>query len=178
MANQSILCASRPNKRGRFANVTDVGAGMRWTQRRARRARPMRMAKSRGPDASGLVSSSRKFFPRTTVTSKSRSPGRARISLQPSRRESRMPPLHLYARVPPTSTFFAHETAGAARTRLSLRPLTERAKEKSRQTSGAWRREIAKVCLWNTRCLKIKERWCVTAAPASPECAAKCGDAC
>ena len=34
-----------------------------------------------------------------------------------------MLPLHLYARVPPASSTIAHETAGAARTRLSLRPL-------------------------------------------------------
>jgi len=36
-------------------NVTDVGHGMRWTQRRARRAMPMRTAKSCGPDAPTLV---------------------------------------------------------------------------------------------------------------------------
>ena len=34
-----------------------------------------------------------------------------------------MPPLNLYARVRFFYVHFAHETAGAARTRLSLRPL-------------------------------------------------------
>ena len=34
-----------------------------------------------------------------------------------------MPPLNLYARVRFLLVHFAHETAGAARTRLSLRPL-------------------------------------------------------
>jgi hypothetical protein len=41
-------------------------------------------------------------------------------------------------------THFAHETAGAARTRLSLRPLIGEGKEISWQTSGELRREIAK----------------------------------
>jgi hypothetical protein len=58
-----------------------------------------------------------------------------------------MPPLNLYARVRFLLVHFAHETAGAARTRLSLRPLIERVKETFRQTSGEWRREIAKACL-------------------------------
>jgi hypothetical protein len=41
---------------------------------------------------------------------------------------------------------FAHETAGAARIRLSLRPLIERVRN-FQQTSGEMRREIAKSCL-------------------------------
>jgi hypothetical protein len=41
---------------------------------------------------------------------------------------------------------FAHETAGAARTRLSLRPLLSEGGNKQ-QTSGDMRRENAKVCL-------------------------------
>jgi hypothetical protein len=41
----------------------------------------------------------------------------------------------------------ARETAGAARTRLSLRPLVSRGR-KSTQSSGVSRREIAKLCLW------------------------------
>jgi hypothetical protein len=43
---------------GRIAIVTDVGCGMRWTRRVARRAAPTRTAKSCGPDAPTLVSSS------------------------------------------------------------------------------------------------------------------------
>jgi hypothetical protein len=56
-----------------------------------------------------------------------------------------MSPLNLYARVrsPP---FFAHGTAGAARTRHSLRPLISRRKT-SEQTSGDQRRETMKLYL-------------------------------
>ena len=53
-----------------------------------------------------------------------------------------MLPLNLYARVRVFKCANAHETAGAARTRSSLRPLfSEGANEM--QTSGAARREIA-----------------------------------
>src|SRR5665213_1132864 len=45
------------------------------------------------------------------------------ISVKPLRREGRMPPLNLYARVRFLLMHIAHETAGAARTRPSLRPL-------------------------------------------------------
>ena len=51
-------------------------------------------------------------------------------------------PLNLYARV----RFFvhvAHETAGAARTRSSLRPLCVSEGQGIGQTSGVMRREIA-----------------------------------
>ena len=41
---------------------------------------------------------------------------------------------------------FAHETPGAARIRLSLRPLFAEGKEFSLQTSGASRRGNANVC--------------------------------
>jgi hypothetical protein len=51
-------CSSRPD-RGRIAIVTKRGAGMRWTDRRARRARPVRTAKSRGPDLPTLGSTLR-----------------------------------------------------------------------------------------------------------------------
>jgi hypothetical protein len=39
--------------------------------------------------------------------------------------------------------FFAHEIAGAARIRHSLRPLISRGRENNLQSSGATRREIA-----------------------------------
>ena len=74
------------------------------------------------PTPQGQVSSSRQGA-RATVAKVQGSPRRARISLKPLRRESRMPPLHLYARVPLYLYPIAHEAAGAARTRLSLRPL-------------------------------------------------------
>src|SRR5882757_544610 len=43
------------------------------------------------------------------------------------------------------SVHIAHEIAGAARIRHSLRPLTTRGRANDLQTSGALRREIAKV---------------------------------
>ncbi len=53
-----------------------------------------------------------------------------------------MLPPNLYARVQPLLSTIAHETAGAARTRPSLRPLISmRANEM--QTSGKTCREIA-----------------------------------
>jgi hypothetical protein len=62
---------------GRYANVTKRGMGMQWTRRRARRAMPMRTAKTCGPDASALASSFAEATPQMTVST-SRSPGRAR----------------------------------------------------------------------------------------------------
>ena len=55
-----------------------------------------------------------------------------------------MPPLDLYARV---RIFFttAHETAGAACTRLSLRPLSVRGRNEQ-QSSGESCRENAEMC--------------------------------
>ncbi len=53
-----------------------------------------------------------------------------------------MLPLDLYARVRVFSAQIAHETAGAARTRSSLRPLNSR-RVNEVQTSGAMRRENA-----------------------------------
>jgi hypothetical protein len=50
-------------------------------------------------------------------------------------------PLNLYARVRIFLCINAHETAGAARTRSSLRPLVSRVNDL--QTSGACRRENA-----------------------------------
>jgi hypothetical protein len=54
--------------------------------------------------------------------------------------------LYLYARVRHFSRTFAHETAGAASTRHSLRPLLS-GREDVCKTSGETRRENAKVCL-------------------------------
>ena len=61
--------------------VTNVGDGMRWTLWRARRARPVRPAKSCGPDPPTLGSSfAKQVFRLTTVARKARTPGRSRIS--------------------------------------------------------------------------------------------------
>jgi hypothetical protein len=46
-------------REGRYAIVTSVGYGMRWTQRRVRRARLRRTAKACGPGTPGLVLSVR-----------------------------------------------------------------------------------------------------------------------
>ena len=88
---------------GRFANVTNVGTGCGGRDgARDGRCRSGR-AKSCGPDSLRVGVKSAEVILPATVTSKSGSPGRARISLKPLRRESRMPPLHLYARVLSTS---------------------------------------------------------------------------
>ena len=63
-----------------------------------------------------------------------------------------MPPLNLYARVRFLYVHFAHEIAGAARTRSSLRPLISYGAN-ALHDSGALRREIADVYLG---CLKIE----------------------
>jgi hypothetical protein len=56
--------------------------------------------------------------------SNSGTPGRARYKpLKPLRRECRSVSADLYARVRFFCALVAHETAGAARTRCSLRPL-------------------------------------------------------
>jgi hypothetical protein len=105
--------------------VTDVGCGMRWTRRRARRSALTRTAKPCGPDAPTLA------FKLATMLShragdggnKARSPGRARSKpLKPLRGEGRIDPTS------PVVTnscvfYFTHEATGAAGTRLSLRPL-------------------------------------------------------
>jgi len=54
-------------------------------------------------------------------------------------------PLNLYARVRFLFVHLAHETAGAARTRHSLRPLILRGLS-TFKTSGAWRSEKDNVC--------------------------------
>ena len=73
--------------------------------------------------------------------------GERGISRKPLRRESRSASADLYARVRFLMHTFAHETAGAARTRLSLRPLFGKGEEKSSKPRAKWRREIARACL-------------------------------
>jgi hypothetical protein len=68
--------------------------GMRWTRRRARRAMPMRTAKSCGPDAPTLVSSWRNRNV-NDGGKRARSPGRARRKpLKPLRGECRVFPAY------------------------------------------------------------------------------------
>jgi hypothetical protein len=67
-----------PDPEGRFAIVTNVGRGMRWTWRSRRRTWLTRTAKSCGPDAPMLASSCAGSFRRSDGGKKARSPGRAR----------------------------------------------------------------------------------------------------
>ncbi len=140
------LCPSRPTQEGRCATYRR-GAGKRWTW----------MARlTRAPEADGEIVWSRHpkgwcqvrrlRQSRTTVAKVHGSPRRSRISRKLPRRESRMFPLNLYARVRLFYHSIAHETAGAARIRLSLRPLTEEGvtlKSKPRAKRAA---RLAKVC--------------------------------
>jgi hypothetical protein len=56
-ANHRYLSARPALDKGRFAIVTNVGCGMRWTLRLQRRTEPKRTAKSCGPGAPTLASS-------------------------------------------------------------------------------------------------------------------------
>jgi hypothetical protein len=94
-----IISTSSPVSRsqeGRLAIVTDVGRGMRWTQRRARRTRQCGWR-------SRVVLTPRRWrqvarkCPRGDGDNKARSPGRSRRKpLKPSRREGRMFPAYLW----------------------------------------------------------------------------------
>src|ERR1700730_13545310 len=55
---------SRPHQEGRFAIVTNVGSGRRWTRRCRKTSDTTRTAKSCGPDTPTLVSSWWKVFRR------------------------------------------------------------------------------------------------------------------
>src|ERR1700677_1561460 len=74
----SISFASRPNTEGRFAIVTNVGHGMRWTQAALlTRALCLRTAKSCGPDDS-MVGVKSAELSAGDGDKQARSPGRAR----------------------------------------------------------------------------------------------------
>src|SRR6516162_10295161 len=79
--NQQHICAVPLSQKGRFAIVTNVGSGMRWTRQRVRRARLKRTAKSCGPGAPGLALSLQNDDLQMTVTKKSWTPRRARSSV-------------------------------------------------------------------------------------------------
>ena len=89
----------------------------------ARRATQLRTAKACGPGTPGLVLSAQAMTLRVTVTMRSRTPGRARTTpLTPLRREGRVAPVEPV--VNNSCAFYtAHEAAGAASIRSSLRPL-------------------------------------------------------
>ena len=91
-----------------------------------------------------------------TVAIKPGTPGRARYKLlKPLRRECRIASAEPVCSCAFFCALFAHETAGAARTRYSLRPLIG-GQGNFWQTSGLVAREIAKLCLPMTRCLKFE----------------------
>ena len=118
------LPASRRRQRGRIAIVTDVGSGERWTQWRARRARPLRTVKPCGPDPPTLGSSLRVTSAQVTVANtpghrgehgaavKTTRAGNAGVSAVPVVACVRKCAFSLHARL-----------AGAASIRHSLRPL-------------------------------------------------------
>jgi hypothetical protein len=143
-ANQFIPVPSHPVRgAARDRHERAVGCdGRRW---RARRTRRKRTAKSCGSGAAVLALS-----PRGAKLLEGDGGKRAvlrgehEVSRKPLRREGRSVPAALYARVQFCLAQIARETAGAASTRSSLRPLSfERVK--SKQTSGDQRREKAKL---------------------------------
>jgi len=123
MPNQSYIVAVSCPQEGRFAVVTDVGCGMRWTWKCRWRTARMRTAKSCGPDASTLAFKSAGNFPAGDGDKKARSPGEREVSRKPLRREGRTASAEPVCSCALCFVYFARETAGAARTRLSLRPL-------------------------------------------------------
>src|SRR5216684_1719133 len=176
------LFASRPTQRG-VSRSSRTRDGMRWTRQRFARegiagrverlvsdhrvcGREMlpRTAKSCGPDAPTLVSSSRSCVGPTGLRQnlsaddggkRARSPGRARRKpLKPLR--AGMPGdsgVLVVARVRSTNTI-AHEAAGATGARHSPRPPWG---GRFMQTSGASRREVAKSYL-ELQCRHCEER--------------------
>ena len=119
----STSSPSRPTHEGRFAIVTNVGQGMRWTRvALLTRAHPCGRRSRVVLTPRRWRQASRKY-PRGDGGKQARSPGRARNKpLKPSRREGRVIPVNLWwlTRV---LFYFAREAAGATGTRLSLRPL-------------------------------------------------------
>ena len=148
---KSVVYARRPApSEGRFAIVTDVGRGMRWTRQRQKTNDVARGRRSR------VVLTPRRWRQVGGGNSaddggkQARSPGRARRNpLKPLRGECRAfsgVTVVTNARV----YYTTRAAAGASGARHSLRPLNERAGSKW-QSSGVSGREIAKVCLRTRR---------------------------
>src|ERR1700694_5257218 len=91
-----------------------------------------RPAKSCGPDASTLASSRRENFPPVTVTKKPDRRGELEVSRKPLRREGRTASAEPVCSCAFLFAHLARETAGAARTRSSLRPLIFRRRDLSK----------------------------------------------
>jgi hypothetical protein len=128
-ANHLYKLACPASIRGAFRDRHERGAGCGGRFGAFDEWRMRRTAKSCGPDAPTLASSSRKATFAGDGGKKARSPGRARRKpLKPLRGECRVFP------VSPWWTyscflFFARETAGASRARHSLRPLIFRGRK-------------------------------------------------
>jgi hypothetical protein len=129
-----------PDERGGSRSSRTRG-GMRWTRGlratsasdRGRRSRVV-LAPRRWRQVDG-----KQNFPLAMVATKPGHQGEHGVSRKPSRRESRIAsagPVCSCAH----STISAHGTAGAARTRLSLRPLLNRARARLKQAPGESRR--------------------------------------
>ena len=145
-ANQCQIRPSHPMRGAdRDRHERAVGCGGRASLRR--RAQAERTAKPCGPDAPTLASSSREArLPAGDGGNKARSPGRARY--KPVETTAQGKPGCLRWTCMLVCVFlcnFAHETAGAARTRLSLRPLPFEGGNRRKARAHA-RRENATAC--------------------------------
>ena len=105
-----------------------------------------RTAKSCGPDAAVLASSFWEVsFSGATVAKEPFTGESTKYAVKPLRREGRMLSAGPVCSCAHFLVHIAHETAGAARTRSSLRPLFSGGPT-TMQASGDQRREIANVC--------------------------------
>jgi hypothetical protein len=110
-------------KRGADRDRHERCGGMRWTLMSRRRTWLTWTAKSCGPDAAVLASSSRKQASADDGGKKAVHRGEHEVSRKPLRREGRMLSAEPVCSCAHSYAHIARETAGAARTRLSLRPL-------------------------------------------------------
>ena len=113
---------------GRLAIVTDVGSGMRWACWRARRAWPVRTAKSCGPDPPTLGSSLCVTNAQATVAKKPGTPGRARDT--PSNHCAGNAGCFGVPVVTAACFFCCRRAMGAASTRHSLCPLLREGRDR------------------------------------------------
>jgi hypothetical protein len=143
---KSMPWSRRPaSTRGADRDRHETRGGMRWTRQRMRRARLAWTTKSCGPGAPGLaLSAQRAILARdgdyevtdtgkiTKISVNTVAQGRPGVSVEPVVNNS-------------CAFLVAHEAAGAASTRFSLRPLFPGG-TMDVQASGAMRRGIADLC--------------------------------
>jgi hypothetical protein len=162
----AIASPSPPNKEGRFAIVTNVGRGMRWTRVAPGRKRCSRTEKSCGPDTLTLVSSWR----RQTADDGGK---RARLTGESAKEavtlsRAGMPDVSGEPVVTNSCVFlyFTREAAGALGARHSPRPPWAEATGKTRADRAAGMRNC--IC-----CLKFESGMALRSPLSSP---AKAGD--